>query len=376
METKTVSTRKIVSRLPFVLLLPLGIFLPVICKGHTEQMERYATEYYPKIKDLISSLTSWIPISLAEAILYALCIGIPLLIISRLIFVFLRKIDWKYFINLILTLVIITGVVWNLFYVTWGFNYFRDSLRNRIGLEHEHAEVTELQDLTIRLADKASELREILPENEEGVFAVEGGGRTLFPDIIRAYDGFFEDYPELKGKVTVAKPVSWSEGLSWAGICGVYVGLTAEPNVNVVQTDLLMLESAAHEMAHQLGNGPENEAEFIGTLVCLYSDRPEIVYSGVISALIRCQNSLLAADRELYDVAREHFSEKVERDLAAHNAYWKSYEGPVVEYADKTNDNYLKHNSVESGVKSYGESVELLLDADRAKNILECIKKF
>ena len=49
------------------------------------------------------------------------------------------------------------------------------------------------------------------------------------------------------------------------------------------------------------------------------------------------------------------------RDLAHYNAYWDSFEGPVEEAATTLNDNYLKFNQQESGVKSYGMMVDLIL---------------
>ena len=49
------------------------------------------------------------------------------------------------------------------------------------------------------------------------------------------------------------------------------------------------------------------------------------------------------------------------RDLANYNAYWDAFEGPVEEAATTLNDNYLKFNQQESGVKSYGMMVDLIL---------------
>ncbi len=376
MEDKDVTWTHIRRRLGWILLIPAGALLPHLCAGHRAFFERYATEFYPPVKDLISSITSLVPISIAEAVLYALVIGIPLLILTRLLAAIFGRINWKGFWNMIVSLLIAAGIVWNLFYVTWGFNYFREPLRNRMELSAEPASTDELKALSLEFAEKASEVRALVPEDADGVFCVEGGAAGLFHLLTGAYGALAEEYPVFSGKVTPAKPVSWSEGLSWAGISGVYVGLTAEPNVNVDQPPLLMLQGAGHEMAHQLGLASENEAEFAGILACLCSDRPEIVYSGLMCGLFQCQNALLSADRKAWLEVWEHYSEGMKRDIDAYNAYWDRYEGPVEETVTETNDSYLKHNSQESGVKSYGESVDLLLALRKTKNILDCIKIF
>ena len=354
--------------LPWTLLLPLGIFLPSFCAGRSGLFESYARNIYPQIKDAISSVTSLIPISLAEVILYALAVGIPLRILTRFVMLILKKTDPVRFVRMLVRIVVFAGAVWTLFYVTWGFNYFREPLRTRIGVTVEARPKEELYDLTVELAVSASEVRAELCEDENGVFRYRTGGyREQFSRLPAAYAALSELEPCFSGKVTVAKPVAWSEGLSWSGIAGIYIGLTAEPNVNVDQIPLLTAFSAAHEMAHELGIASENEAEFTGMLACICSSDPEIRYSGLADALILCGNALYRADPDLYAEARAYYSEAVIRDFRAHNAYWDAFEGPAEETATQMNDSYLKHNAQESGVRSYGESVDLLL-AYREKN--------
>ena len=143
--------------------------------------------------------------------------------------------------------------------------------------------------------------------------------------------------------------------------------------MNVHQPDLLQLHAAAHEMAHQLGIASEDAAEFVGFLACMSSDNPEIQYSGLMNALVHCGNALSRADKELYAAACQSYSDDLWRDFSAYNAYWERYEGKAEEIATETNDSYLKHNAQPSGVRSYGESVDLLLayfyDTNREQKI-------
>ncbi|MBR5804917.1 MAG: DUF3810 domain-containing protein [Clostridia bacterium] len=384
MEQKDVKTEygkrdwsSVTRLLPWILLLPLGILLPSFCAGKQDLFESYALNIYPQIKDAISSLTSLAPFSVAEVILYAAAIGVPLRILTRLIMLILKKTDPVRFVRMLVRLVIIAGAVWNLFYVTWGFNYFRAPLRDRLSVTVQARPTEELYDLTVELAVRASEVRKELCEDENGVFRYETGGyREKFAALPAAYAILSEQEPCFSGKVTPAKPVAWSEGLSWSGISGIYIGLTAEPNVNVDQIPLLTSSAAAHEMAHQLGMASENEAEFTGMMACICSSDPEIRYSGLANALILAGNALYRADPDLYSEARTHYSDAVIRDFRAHNAYWDAFEGPTEETVTQMNDSYLKHNAQESGVRSYGESVDLLLAYREKKNFLDAAKDF
>ena len=56
-------------------------------------------------------------------------------------------------------------------------------------------------------------------------------------------------------------------------------------------------------------------------------------------------------------------SDGVVTDLRAANEHYAQYEGKVQDAAQKVNDTYLKAFSEESGVQSYGEAADLLIQA-------------
>ena len=64
-------------------------------------------------------------------------------------------------------------------------------------------------------------------------------------------------------------------------------------------------------------------------------------------------------------------SDGVQRDLAANNAYWDQFEGPIAQISSQVNDSYLKANQQEDGVKSYGKMVDLLLADYRQRHGIE-----
>ena len=194
------------------------------------------------------------------------------------------------------------------------------------------------------------------------VFALEKDSAAEFSKIPAAYRLLGADYSIFSGTVYPAKGVKASVAMSYGGIAGIYIPYFAEANVNINQPALLIASSAAHETAHYLGVAREDEANFVSYLACTYSLDASVRYSGTMLALINCANQLYASDAELYRrLVSEYYSEGMLRDLRDYNAYWDSFEGPIEEAVDNMNDNYLKFNKQENGVKSYGMMVDLLL---------------
>lgn len=353
--------RRLALRLPLLLLLPLGLGLPILFSGRTDWVETvYCARIYPAVRGALSALTGWFPFSLAEWLLYALVIGAAVLLLVQLIRAACRRIPFYRVLRVLLCIGIVVGVLLNLFYLTWGLCYFRQPLAARMELPVAARPVEELAALTELLSRRAASLRQDAQEDADGVFTADlNAALSALPG---AYDALAQAFPAFSGHVTQAKRVCWSEGLSWLGIAGVYIGLTAEPNVNVHQPPLLIPAGAAHETAHQLGLASENEAEFAAFLCCAVSDNAAVRYSGTMHALILCGNALARADAARYtEIVRTCYTDGMRRDLEDYSAYWDAYEGKAQEAATSVNDHYLKHNAQPSGVASYGESVDLLL---------------
>lgn len=343
-------------------LILLGLNWPRLLAGKSALIERdYSESIYQTIRRGISSITSLVPFSIAEFLLYFLVIGIFILLSIRLIQLILRKIRFRRFLGTIVSILLAGGIVLNLFYATWGFNYFREPLATRMGLNVTSRSVDELEAFVLKTAQEARDLRATLHEDENGVFAPEERKDELFSRLPAAYTALSEKHSVFLADATRAKQIFWSTGLSWQGISGIYIGLTAEPNVNADQPPLLVFQAAAHEMAHQTGIASENEAELVGYLACLNSSDPNIRYSGLAYALIVAGNALYDADSTRYLSVTEMYGDAIWRDFTAYNSYWDAFSGEVRESADRRNDAYLKHNSQQSGIKSYGEAVDLLL---------------
>lgn len=360
---KRISGKTLFLKLPWLLLIPLGLLLPRIAAANPQAVEDlFCQGLFPVISNALGWFFSLFPFSAAEWLFYGLCVLLPALILRQLIRWLFHRIHWSRVVNTLLSLCIFAGAMLNFFYFSWGFNYFRPATAELLGLNVTARPQEQLEELCFSLAEEATALREQVTEDENGVFTLPEGYRYYFEEIPAAFETLGNEYPVLSRKVPAAKGVTvGSRGLSYAGISGIFIPFTAEANVNTDQTPLLMLSSAAHETAHYLGIASENGANFVAYLACIQSDDPAIAYSGVMLALIHSGNKLYALDSEAYYKLYSTYSDGMRRDLSAHSAYWKTFEGPVEETMTRVNDAYLKHNQQTAGVQSYGEMVDLLL---------------
>ncbi|MEA4970820.1 MAG: DUF3810 domain-containing protein [Candidatus Pelethousia sp.] len=344
-----------------MLLIPLGLWIPRLGGCYPLAAEWYAGHIYPTISHVLGALSGLFPFSLAEVSICAVILAAAAMVIVYIIRWLIRRIPFVRLVSLLLTLAITGGALLNVFYFIWGLNYARPTLYELLELPVQERPVEELQALCQALCNEAVALRSQVAEDTAGVYTLPQGWRAAFAEIPQAYEALGQKVPLFARSVRPAKGLIASVGMSYAGLAGIYIPFTAEANVNVHQPALLLLCSAAHESAHYLGIAKEDEANFVAYLACMESNDPAIAYSGVMLALIHATNKLNRAEPEAFMAVRKSYSEGMVRDILAYNAYWESYEGAVEEAVTEINDTYLRHNQQESGVKSYGLMVDLLL---------------
>ncbi len=356
--------KSLFKRALWLLLIPFGILWSGFCARYPEQIESiYSQTLYPPISTMLGRLTAGTEVSVAEILAILAVLLIVLYLIFGIVKLFMRSIKPVAFLHRIVTLGIIAGILLNMFYVCWGLNYYRPSLYELMELPVQERSTDELNALCESLAADAAALRGDLNEDGDGVFALQSGYRTYFDALPAAFEHLSKGAGAgiINEAVYPAKSVQLSYYMSYTGIAGIYFPFTGEANVNVDQPPLLLISSAAHEMAHSCGIAAEDEANFFAYLACCASNDPAIQYSGIMLALIHCGNKLAAADSAAYSSLTASYTDGMKRDIADYNAYWQYFEGPVEEFTDELNDSYLRANQQDDGVQSYGMMVDLLL---------------
>lgn len=337
-------------------LIPISIFLSIFAKNNINFAEYYAVNIYPFFIKIVGLLSFKINKSIAELIIFVLIISIILLTIITVI----QSIKYKSSIHVkkyFLGLISFFSLMYFLFVLFCGINYYRYEFSYYSGLEIKNSSKEEL----IRLC-------EILI-NDANEYSVKTDGQTV-SDINyyatakrakNAMNKLSEEYEVLRGNFPAPKPVSQSKLMSYMGITGMFFPFTFEANVNIhippYQVPAVML----HELVHLRGFMREDEANFISYLASIKSGYDDFYYSGTMMALTHSMNALYLADYNEFEKLYNLYSEDVKSDMEFSRNYWKQFDTKLADTANKINDIYLKANNQNDGVRSYGRMVDLLL---------------
>ncbi len=350
-------------RLWLLVFAPAALILNLAAANNPGFAEWYAVTIYPTLSRSVNAVTSLFPFSLAEFLIFLFFFSIVLYLILYVIRIIRKKGSrakngLKCFIHLICA----ASVVYFAFTITCGINYNRYSFAQTSGLEIKPSSKSELIGLCSELADDINSLRNKVETDDKSVMKLSDPNiKATAEQAQLAYQKISADYPLLHAGYGEPKPVLCSRLMSYCNITGIFVPFTFEANVNVDVPDYSIPSTMCHELSHLRGFMREDEANFIGYLVCKKSDSAEFQYSGKMLAFIYTSNVLYDTDSDAANSIFAKLSDGVRRDLAANSAYWKQFEGPVAKASNSVNNSYLKANHQEDGVKSYGRMVDLLL---------------
>ncbi|MCX5758615.1 MAG: DUF3810 domain-containing protein, partial [Candidatus Hydrogenedentes bacterium] len=271
----------------------------------------------------------------------------------------------------------VLGVLLAAFYWGWGFNYDRAGLIDRMQWQayaeppKDAAAIDELERICRELVDATNRAYEASTGGKDaGVpTSVPLSRKALNMAIDGAYRRVADDlhlHPSFAASRGLAKPVFFSEIMSYTLILGVYCPFTGEANYNRNMPACEIPEVIAHEKAHQRGVTSEDEANFFGYLVCASSKNAYLQYSAYLTAQRRFLSELIARAPDRGKALLKERDPGVQRDVDACNAFVKAHAGRISQVQGRVNDMYLKANRVKQGVKAYGMSARLIMAYARA----------
>lgn len=306
----------------------------------------YSLGIYRVIQPVMTSFSNLVPIALfdlALAVILAVWVGRAAIDLVRL---GARKGAGR----ILLRTGVWVAAVYVAFLCTWGFNYRRVRLRDR--LPFDASQVSD-QSAGRLFATTVDRLNALYPEAHSRMDADESVA------LAKALDAVMGDLGVAR-EVVVARPkrtwVQWYFARS--GVDGMTDPIFLETLVN---SELLPFERPfviAHEWSHLAGLADEGEASYGGWLACMRAGVPEqysgwLFLYGELAAAVPPQ-SARAASAKLLPGPRD--------DLRAIHARIARSMSPVMSTASwRLYDTYLKANHVQAGARSYREVVQLVL---------------
>lgn len=352
-------------RMYLLLGFPVGLLLTLAAMMDSTRVEYlYAKGLHLFFEKTVGAAVSLLPFSLTEWLIAAAVLGAAYYIGFVVYSVCRNRAAWKHicykaFVNVLCT----ASLAYFLFVITMGLNYYRYSVTEYLDLSTREYSAAELKEVCMWLAKGATENRALLSEDGNGVSVLqdESWWQTS-AEAKQSFNAISDRYPGV-GKLSARnKPMVFSNVMSRTLTMGVYFPYTFESNINVDMTAYTVPFTMCHELSHVKGFMREDEANFLGFLACMNSDRADFRYSGYMSALEYALGQLAQVDRAAAVEVAQTVSDGLRRDESADSAYWDKYRHTVIsETTDKIYDTYLQANNQTDGVRSYGRMVDLVI---------------
>lgn len=354
----TKKSKFLLANLSIIFLLNLSFYF---FRGNRAFCDWILSNISIPIREFLGFLTNFVPFSLAE-FLYVFLVIFSVFVIFKLFKEIFNKKEFIEKVKILLEKLVIIAVIplwiWTGYSWLWAIGYSASSFAEQNQIYIQGISVEDLEKVTKHFAQKASEYSVKVERNSNGYFVE----NDFWSDISGVYKKIQEDFPSLNVTELKPKKMIFSKFMSVLGFTGFYFPITGEANVNVDFPAALQPQTIAHEMAHQRRINSEAEANFVSIAACVTCDKIVYNYSGYLAGLTHLSNALYAAKPEAWAEISKDLSDFVRLDWQENSFYWKKFESPVETAATTVYDNYLKHNQQESGMKSYGECVDLLVE--------------
>ena len=344
---------KLIFRLLAIACMFIVLILMFSLRSYPEIIEHYYSNgIYTSIRKGFLFLFNYIPFSVGDA-LYIIIIILLLAGIYKFIRFLIRKQFGQagmIFLGFILKFQIALAI----FYAIWALNYFREPAQERLSLQHYDYSASELLTVTSMLIDSANQTRASLRASDFYV-----SKQQIVDPAIDAVEGLSAFNPPLLAIEPLAKSSLLSPLLNYLGTSGYYNPFTGEAQFNNLMPVFTQPFVACHEMAHQMGFGAEDEANFVGFIAGKSSDNNLLKYSAYYLASQEFMNEVWRTDSIAFRQMQNKISSAMIQDLETEREFWTKYQGTANRLSSIFYDNYLKANKQPEGLKTYNRMIKL-----------------
>ncbi|SDW89506.1 Protein of unknown function [Lutibacter oricola] len=316
----------------------------------------YSKGIYPIISNILHFTLGWIPFSFGDLLYFLLVV---LLLLSLFKFIKNRKLD---VIKTLYKSLAFLSVVYFIFNVGWGLNYYRNPINERLNFENTEYSKTELINFTKQLITKLNSVQKSITLNDSIVVENPMNRTIIQENAFKSYEVLGKINSDFTIKNKSVKKSLLSTPLTYAGFAGYLNPFTNEAQVNRLIPKNNYAATACHEIAHQIGIASENEANFVGFLAATHSDSKYFNYSGYLMALRYCLSDLYRNDKVAFEELKLTINKGILKDMQNSQNFWMSYQNRSEKYFKWFYDFFLKANKQKDGIRSYSKMVSLLIN--------------
>lgn len=328
-------------------------FVAAVSPAFADFFNRYVASIF---RAVTAYVTSVLPFSLGEAIIIMI---LPLSVLY-IVYCAVRVSKSGKLPRHIFNLLGVIFALLSLFTVNFSIAYDCTPIEEKLDLDTESLTAADIYDACIIALDELDELSGEVARDKSGAAVMPYSFKEMSQRLNASYKNLYGEYSFLSPLYVAPKRIALSKPMTYTGIAGIYTFFTGEANVNTNFPDYAVTFTAAHEMAHQRGVAPEDEANFVAFLACYTSDDPYLRYCALTEVANYLSNSLYYADIELFYEASAHFPSATLNEYTLYTDGYAPYKDSAVgDVSEAINDTYLKTQGQAEGTASYGLVSEL-----------------
>lgn len=354
MHRRTIKRTFIIRGIVLLVLILISNLL-FLFADHPAAVEKYYSKStYPFICHILHPVFNLFPFSVGDLFYIAVIIYLIYAVVKFIRNCFKKRWADAGLLALKVAIGIQAGIL--IFYVFWGLNYFRPSAAERLNLRDNTYTTAELQRVTTILIDSANSTRSRVTAADLKV-----GNDSIYNRAKQAINTLSATSAEFSTYSPRVKPSMITFILNYIGTSGYFNPFTGEAQMNYEMPVFNRPFVACHEMSHQMGYGPEDEANFAGYLAAAASKDRLMRYSAYNLAVGEFMRTVRFTDTVLFKQLKTRISPQVKADFKTEREYWLSYQTKLNAVSSVFYDNFLKANNQPQGLETYNRMVLLLM---------------
>jgi hypothetical protein len=325
------------------ILILLVFIIQFVFPRHLALASFYNSYIFRPFQSLRNIVFGIIPFSVGD-VLYLIGFFALLTVIIRWLYLLVRIRRYHHELaHSLMNSIISFGLVYLLFFIGWGGNYYRSTLSKfwKLPASEQPAEDA------IRAYDSflIQRLNALAPHYRGQSFEETNQQARMY------YRTLTDSRTKLRSMK--AKASLYGYFMQYFGIQGYYNPFTGEAQVNSMLPRFMLPFVVCHEMAHQSGIAAEDDANLLSYAVCTAAPDTAFVYSGYFNLWLYAQSRLKAIDTMQAKQFMARLNPVSKAQLDTLRALRRKYRSSLSDYSGQLYDSYLRLNRQKDGINSY-----------------------
>jgi hypothetical protein len=327
----------------FVLVAGLLIGFHYIMRLSPVVASFYNSFIFRPFQSIRNLIFGWVPFSVGDVIYVGALLGIAFLVLRWFYYLFRCRRHSHLLLHSLIRGMIVASLVYVVFFLGWGGNYYRTDLSRHWGLDSQQQNYVE--SLAAYDAYLVQQLNRLAPVYKSGSF-------EQTDTLARRY---YRDYTDSRTRLYGLKAKSSLFGywMQYLGIQGYYNPFTGEAQVNHYLPAFMLPFVVCHEMAHQSGIAAEDDANLLAYALCTAAPDTAFRYSAYFNLWLYTHNRLMRTDSIQAKALLASLNDLSRTQLDTLRDIRSRFRSDLSRYSGKLYDRYLRLHHQDAGIESY-----------------------